>query len=158
MMARTWHQPGRVEKNIYRLDDKVRGLSGYQVRIRRQNRSCSKYFGDQRYGGAALAYYDACRYLQAFIRQYRPFTVAKYCALERCNNTTGTVGVRYEVGAGRYVAAWVDRDGRRHRARFPVHIHGETEAFRLALLARQQGVAALPADHYLHVTSGWVRS
>ena len=54
------------------------------------------------------------------------------------------IGVTLEVRAvgDRYVAMWIDADQRWHRKRFGVDKYGKAKANRLAIAAREAGVAA----------------
>ena len=141
-------------RNISRIETtstsgRVNG--GWEVRIQRKGRRVEKFFADNAYGGKRGALQVAKRFRDEMEIQMRPYTVKELAQHPSRRNRSGIVGVRlskhvdvrgsYEYTYWFWVAQWTDGKGRRRTRSFSVHRYGDEDAYRLALAARNRGVA-----------------
>lgn len=141
----------RANRNLTRIERKTTG--GFLLRIMRQGYMYTQLFSDREYGSKKKSL-DAARIvrdeLEAELKTYSSKDLAKR---ERSNNTSGITGVRLvEESDPRWeskptyqywVAQWSPSKGVRKTKRFSVEKYGYDEAYRLAVKARKQGVAAM---------------
>ena len=119
---------------------------GWVVSTKRRGRRYTKYFSDKP-GGPASALRRARRYRDDLLKTLPiPTKIKRSYVL----NKTGVIGVtlsRDRTRSGRvtwrYAATWPTRDGRSAKKSFSITRYGKAEARRLAIQARQQGLAAL---------------
>lgn len=133
----------RVERNSH--------PGGYLVRITRRGKLMSEYFLDQEHGGKKESL-EAAKKFRDKVETSKPHYTAKQLASRgRSNNTSGTVGVRLVTEADPrwpskpeyeyWVAQWSPAPGQRRTKRFSVEKYGKDKAFKLAVKARNQGLA-----------------
>ena len=138
-------------RNLTRIDRETSG--GYMVRIMRKGKLHSDYFGDLECGSKRKALIAAKKCRDELEAKLKGFTPKQKAKRERANNTSGVVGVRYaeetdqrwesQPKYGYWVAQWSPSKGVRKTARFSVEKYGDDEAYRLAVKARNKGVAAM---------------
>lgn len=134
----------RKHRNICRYEHN--GSHEWRVAFKRAGQPYVKYFADGR-GGKAASHRRAVKHRDWFERQITPWN-----KLHRrsSRNRTGTIGVsvyldRTKTGTRvrRWVASWPTADGKRRNRSFSVAKFGERRARRLAIEARQKGVAEM---------------
>ncbi|HMO13729.1 MAG TPA: AP2/ERF family transcription factor [Pirellulaceae bacterium] len=128
---------------------------GWQVRLQRRGQRFDRYFADSLYNGKRAALSAAKAYRDYLLKVTRSFTVKELAQYPSIRNNSGVVGVRsatqveyrggYEFTYHFWVAQWTDADGRRRTRSFSCDKYGEDEAFRLAVQARDRGVAGSQA-------------
>ena len=132
---------------LARIDLPGASTYGWQVRLQRRGVKYAKFFGDRVYGGRGRSL--------AFAREWRDQLLGEIEAREQARvctrsprNRSGVVGVskvtvitngsRYEF----WQATWSPNPGRRRCVKFSIRRYGDCEAFRLAVVAREEGVGA----------------
>lgn len=138
-------------RNLTRVQRETSG--GYMVRMMRKGTLHADYFSDIEYGSQRKALQAAKKFRDELEKKLKSFTAKQKAKRERSNNTSGVVGVRYveETDArwdsqpvyGYWVAQWSPEKGVRKTARFSVEKYGDDEAYRLAVKARNKGVASM---------------
>ncbi|QDT02857.1 AP2 domain protein [Rubripirellula lacrimiformis] len=140
-----------ANRNITRIQRLTTG--GYLVRVTRKGKMHSDYFSDVDYGGKRKALLAAREFRDQLESKLKGYTSKQIAKKERANNTSGVVGVRYveeldprwesQPVYGYWVAQWSPSKGVRKTARFSVEKYGDDEALRLAIKARNKGVASM---------------
>lgn len=140
---------------ITRIDDYICNSHAWRVSLRRQNVMHVKNFPDKTHGGKGKALAAAKSYRNEIVEKYPPTTRQEMCKITRSNNNSGYPGVysyakRYKLKNGcikelRYWEAhWPgEKPGTFEKEAFPVHKFGERRAKKLAIEAREAGVAKL---------------
>lgn len=140
----------RANRNITRIQRKTTG--GYLVRVTRKGKLHSAFFSDDDYGkrGSLLAAREHRDELEGKLKGYSPKQLAKR---ERSNNTSGVPGVRLVEETDHrweskptyqyWVAQWSPKKGVRRTRRFSVQKYGYEKAKKLAIKARNKGVAEM---------------
>lgn len=123
---------------------------GWIVRLQRQGRYSSQFFGDARFGGKRMALQAAKQYRDRVEAESRPWTTAERAQVRRARNQSGIVGVQRvrraaqrqgkEVRYGYWIAQWTDGKGNRKTRSFSVRLWGEEEARQQAIAARKDGL------------------
>ncbi len=124
---------------------------GWQVRLQRRGQRFDRYFADNAHNGKRAALAAAKEYRDHLLEISRNYTVKELAQHPSSRNTSGVVGVRpavqieyrggYEFTYHFWVAQWTDAEGRRRTRSFSCDKYGDDEAFRLAMQARNRGVA-----------------
>lgn len=124
---------------------------GWEVRLQRRGRRFEKFFADNAFGGKRGALQKAKDYRDQLDASLKSYTVRELARRPSIRNSSGLVGVRqtsqtetrgdYEYTYYFWVAQWTDGAGKRKTRSFSCHKYGEEEAKRLAVQARNQGVA-----------------
>ncbi len=140
-------------RNISRIEQYSRSgteHSGWEVRIQRRGKRIEKFFADNAHRGKRAALQAAKAFRDSMEQELKPYTVKELAKSPSIRNKSGIVGVRrsvhtdirgnYEFMYAFWVAQWTDGKGRRRTRSFSVDRHGEEQAFRMALQARQNGV------------------
>jgi len=130
---------------LARIDLPGASTHGWQVRLQRRGVKYAKYFGDRLHGGPAVALKAARRWRDQLLVQIESSEQARICT-RSARNRSGVVGVSkvtvvsngssYEF----WQATWSPETGRRRCVKFSIRRYGEKEAFRLAVVAREEGV------------------
>ena len=120
--------------------------------MQRQRVQTSRYFSDQLHGGKLKSLRAAKEYRDELEAETPAMNVAQRSRTPSSRNQSGVVGVRlhqqadrrgdYEYAYWYWVAQWTDGHGRRRTRSFSCNKYGEAEAYRLACVARRQGVAS----------------
>ena len=120
---------------------------GWQVRLQRRGKRYGRYFSDGVHGGASGAFRAARRWRDELLRELEEAEQIRICALSS-RNQSGVVGVsRVTVATNGssyefWQATWSPEPGRRRTVKFSIRRYGDRKAFRLAVLAREEGVGA----------------
>lgn len=116
---------------------------GWRVATKRRGKRFAKYFSDKP-KGRAHALRTAKAFRDSLVLRLPPVTKIKRRYIL---NTTGVIGVartKERTRGGkilrRYVASWPKPNGERGKASFSIGFYGETEARRLAVEARRDGL------------------
>lgn len=141
-----------ANRNIIRLDRETTS-GGYLVRVTRKGKLISDYFRDDEYGGKRKALKAAKDYRDELEATKKGYSAKQLAKRERANNTSGVTGVRLvtevdprwpsEPEYKYWVAQWSPSKGVRKTKRFSVQKYGDKEAYRLAVKARNKGVASM---------------
>lgn len=130
---------------ITRMERAESSTFGWQVRLQRRGQRYAKYFADRRHGGVQESFEAAKRWRDELLRNFAEDDRARVCS-KSSRNSSGVVGVSKVTIAGAngvvyyfWQATWSPAPGQRRSIRFSVKKHGEQEAFRLAVEARQNG-------------------
>ncbi|TWT49336.1 AP2 domain protein [Rubripirellula amarantea] len=139
-----------ANRNIIRLDRET-ASGGFLVRITRKGKLTSQYFRDEDYGGKRKALAAAKEYRDKIEATKKGYSTKELAKRARANNTSGITGVRLvtevdprwpsEPEYKYWVAQWSPSKGVRKTKRFSVDKYGDKEAYRLAVKARNRGVA-----------------
>jgi len=132
---------------LARIDLPGASTHGWQVRLQRRGVKYAKYFGDRVHGSSQAALVSARRWRDQLLKKVEVNEQARVC-IRSVRNRSGVVGVSkvtvvtngtsYEF----WQATWSPESGRRRCVKFSIRRYGETEAFRLAVVAREEGVGA----------------
>ncbi|ATQ74202.1 hypothetical protein CR152_06585 [Massilia violaceinigra] len=150
-ITRSQHAPDRI--GIYRIPHAIAGYVLHVV-LRRNGIVFTKRFWEHRCGDHVQALQMAQAWRDRVIAQHPAMTLAQFCSIVRSNNTSGIPGVaRREKGyrtkegidvRNAYWVACVPRSGGTVSVRhFSIAKLGEDDARRLAIEAREQGLAEL---------------
>src|SRR6056297_1579390 len=141
----------RANRNLTRIQRKTTG--GYLLRIMRRGHMYSQFFPDAEYGGKRKALIAAKEVRDQLEAELKHYTAKQLAKKERANNTSGVTGVRLVEEVDKrwksqpaykyWIAQWSPEKGLRKTKRFSVEKYGHDEAYRLAVKARKQGVAAM---------------
>jgi hypothetical protein len=148
------HNPNKPfdRRNISRIvieetDDKS-STYGWQVRFTRKGKQISQFFSDSGFGSEEKSLEAAKMFRDAMEIELGVGKVPKGYNGER--SKSGIVGVRRVKSTSKksygtyhyyfWEAAWTSPSGKRKTKKFPISSHGEEEALRLAIEARQQGL------------------
>lgn len=130
---------------ITRMERAESSTFGWQVRLQRRGTRYAKYFADRRHGGIEQSFHAAKLWRDTLLREFAEDDRARVCS-KSARNSSGVVGVSKVTIAGSngvtyffWQATWSPSPGQRRSVRFSVKKHGEDEAFRLAVEARQNG-------------------
>jgi hypothetical protein len=146
----------KVERNVFRVEHG--SFRGYRVMIVRGGRQCQEYVSDAKVGGRMAALREAQRIKRELEARLPP----PHAVHLRTRNSTGVPGVTRVVGltrrgtraVPRYLAFWVDAEGRGRTRAYSIGKYGEGEAFRLAVEARRAGVLRAMRDVAARVGRG----
>ncbi len=124
---------------------------GWQVRLQRRGKRYDKYFADAGFSGKRAALASAKAYRDHLLEISRNYTTKELASRPSVRNSSGVVGVRpavqtdqrdgYEFSYHFWIAQWTDHEGNRRTRSFSVDKWGDDEACRLAIQARNRGVA-----------------
>lgn len=141
-------------RNISRIDqfsNSGTAHGGWEVRIQRRGKRVEKFFADNTHGGKRMALQAAKHFRDQMETELRPLSIREMARNPSIRNRSGTVGVRrsvktdvrgeYEFTYAFWVAQWTDGKGKRRTRSFSVDRYGEDEAYRMAVKARNDGVA-----------------
>lgn len=140
-------------RNISRIETKSKAgkvYGGWEVRIQRRGVKTEKFFGDQRYGGKRKSLAAAKKFRDKIEDSAEKYSVKDLAAVPSSRNKSGVVGVRlhkqkdtrgdFEYHYWYWVAQWTNANGKRKTKAFSIHQHGDEEAYKLAVQAREDGV------------------
>jgi hypothetical protein len=130
---------------LARIDLPGASTHGWQVRLQRRGVKYAKYFGDSVFGSPSRALQAARIWRNDLLREIEALELARICT-RSARNSSGVVGVSkvtvvtngstYEF----WQATWSPEPGRRRCVKFSIRRYGDQEAFRLAVVARKDGV------------------
>ena len=130
---------------ITRMERAESSTFGWQVRLQRRGMRYAKYFADRGLGGKDASLEAAQQWRDQLLRKFGEDERARVCS-RSTRNSSGVVGVSKVTITGPnkviyyfWQATWSPTPGQRRSIRFSVKKHGEEEAFRLAVQARQNG-------------------
>lgn len=143
-MTSPHRKPGSELKNDFRLYRKLNRCRGWQAAFSLGGTKYARYFSDAAYGSPEAARQVAERFASENRDLHEELLPLRRRFEVRKTSRSGIPGVsRYEGDRkhGPYwLAYWDDQEGRRVSRRFSIHRHGEAEALKLAMEARQKGV------------------
>ncbi|YCM45311.1 hypothetical protein V2O64_04660 [Verrucomicrobiaceae bacterium 227] len=140
---------GEFGKNyaLARIDLPGASTHGWQVRLQRRGVKYAKYFGDSVFGSPERALQAARIWRNDLLAKIAAREEARICT-RSARNSSGVVGVSkvtvvtngatYEF----WQATWSPEAGRRRCVKFSIRRYGDREAFRLAVVAREDGVGS----------------
>ncbi|NKI17519.1 AP2 domain-containing protein [Spongiibacter sp. KMU-166] len=139
---------------ISRIDDDIHRTHAWRVSLRRQRKMIVKNFPDKKFGGKRKALAAAKQFRDETIAAHPPTTRKQFCSTLRRHNKSGITGVyryakRYKLKDGcvkeiwYWEAHWPTAKNESEKATFSVQTYGERKAKRLAIAAREAGVARL---------------
>jgi len=118
---------------------------GWQVRLQRRGTRYAKYFADRGLGGKDGSFEAARKWREELLAKFAEDERARICS-KSARNSSGVVGVSKVTITGPngvmyyfWQATWSPTPGQRRSIRFSVKKHGEDEAYRLAVKAREAG-------------------
>ncbi len=140
---------GSSDKNyaIARIDLPGASTHGWQVRLQRRGVKFAKYFGDRIHGDSDLSLKAARAWRDDLLSQVKETEQARICT-RSVRNRSGVVGVskvKVVTNGSSYEfwqATWSPEVGRRRCVKFSIRRYGDREAFRLAVVAREEGVGS----------------
>jgi hypothetical protein len=132
---------------LLRLDLPRVRTHGWQVRIQRRGVKYAKFFADRVHGGLIESYRAAISWRdEALATLDQSDAMARVCQPSP-RNSSGVVGVsKVSIRASNGVAyifwqaTWSPSPGKRCCVKFSIRRHGDQEAYRLAVQAREQGI------------------
>ncbi len=138
---------GISDKNyaLARIDLPGASTRGWQVRLQRRGVKFAKYFGDRIYGGAEESLVVARQWRDDLLHKMAANELARICT-RSTRNRSGVVGVSKVTAVTNgatyefWQATWSPGVGRRRCVKFSIRRYGDREAFRLAVVAREEGV------------------
>lgn len=153
--------------NITRIDQlpkppKKQGQHGWWVRFRRDDKPFNHFFNDRKYGGKEKALASAMLFRDAVKTQYlndhRTARVISGGKIPTQRSISGVLGVSRSSYTGKkgekeylvenWQATWPTGSGKSANRGFSVKKYGEEGAFRLALKAREEGIAQLKLNRH----------
>lgn len=130
---------------ITRMERAESSTFGWQVRLQRRGMRYAKYFADRGHGGSDASLAAARIWRDRLLKTFAEDDRARVCS-RSARNSSGVVGVSKVTITGPngvtyyfWQATWSPAPGQRRSIRFSVKKHGEEEAFKLAVQARQNG-------------------
>ena len=140
----------RIDENyaLARIDLPGASTHGWQVRLQRRGVKYAKYFGDGAHGGPENALGVARAWRNELLRQIEASEQARICT-RSVRNRSGVVGVSKVTvvtnGASYrfWQATWSPAPGERRCVKFSINRYGDREAFKLAVIARKEGVGLI---------------
>lgn len=130
---------------ITRMERAESSTYGWQVRLQRRGKRFAKYFADRGHGGRDASFAAAKVWRDELLKTFSDDDRARVCA-RSTRNSSGVVGVSKVTITGPngtvyyfWQATWSPAPGQRRSIRFSVKKHGDEEAFRLAVQAREKG-------------------
>ncbi len=130
---------------LARIDLPGASTHGWQVRLQRRGVKYAKYFGDRIFGSPERSLQAARIWRNDLLRKIEASEQARICT-RSARNRSGVVGVSkvtvitngtsYQF----WQATWSPEAGRRRCVKFSIRRYGDQEAFRLAVIARKEGV------------------
>ncbi len=130
---------------ITRMERAESSTFGWQVRLQRRGTRYAKYFADRGLGGPDSSLIAARKWRDDLLKKFAEDDSARVCS-RSARNSSGVVGVSKVTITGPngviyyfWQATWSPSPGQRRSIRFSVKKHGEEEAFKLAVQARQNG-------------------
>jgi hypothetical protein len=139
---------------ISRIDDDIHRTHAWRVSLRRRGKALVRNFADKKYGGKGRALAAAKAYRDELLERYPPLTRREFASIPRRHNRSGVTGVyryakKYTLADGKereswyWEAHWPTETGQFMRVNFSVNQYGENLARRLAIWARDQGLAQI---------------
>lgn len=130
------------------------GFWYWAVAFRRRGKAYFKSFYDVRRGGPELSLAAAIAWRDEQLARLQALGKRDFCQLLRSTNSSGEPGVQFIRPAHQPHGSWQARhklpDGRQITRTFAVKKHGEREAFRLAVQARQAMLESVEDTPLLH--------
>lgn len=140
---------GDPNYGISRVDIEAKKTHGWQVRLQRKGWRYQKFFADGLFGGEGESRAAAEAMRNELVASLETETRRERAERVTQRNSSGTVGVcrTHAVKNGKrypcWQASWSPQPGKRKCVKFFISVHGEKEAKRLAVEARQQGLAEM---------------
>jgi len=143
------------QNGIYRVDDPRSRTHAWVACVRRKSGTASRTFSDGRHGGRKASWRQAHRWRRQIQHRFPKVSRLERMVERRRNNRSGVAGVYRWPADGSIVtgaywgAQWVPVPRQRpKRRKFSIAYHGEEEAKRLAVRARNRAIRSLrrPAD------------
>lgn len=126
----------------------------WRVRFSRRGVMYSKTFYDLACGGSKEAKAQAIAWRDAQLAQIEALTMVEFRECQRSNNVSGVPGVHFHKTDRQPVGFWQAKirfhDGMSRAKAFSVRLHGNDEAFRLAVAARSELLAQVENRSFLH--------
>ncbi len=132
---------------LARIDLPGASTHGWQVRLQRRGVKYAKFFGDRVFGSSLHALHAARTWRNHLLQKFDESEQARICK-RSTRNRSGVVGVsrvRVVTNGVSYEfwqATWSPEPGRRRCVKYSIRRYGDREAFRLAVLARKDGVGS----------------
>jgi hypothetical protein len=130
---------------VTRMERAESSTFGWQVRLQRRGVRYAKYFADRGHGSKEESLAAAKAWRDQLLMKFAEDDRARVCS-RSSRNSSGVVGVSKVTITGPngvtyyfWQATWSPSPGQRRSIRFSVKKHGELEAFKLAVQARQNG-------------------
>jgi len=141
----------RALKHISRIDQEKKNQHGWWVRIHRDHQMIHKFFSDLAHRSKSIALSEAKRHRDALLVLHPKPLHGNLFNRPNSRNTSGIAGVHktlHRKGGHAYdvwVASWLLPDGTKQMRKFQFSLDGrsETEAKKLAIKARKEGVALI---------------
>lgn len=126
----------------------------WRVRFSRRGKSYSKTFYDLACGGSKQAKAQAIAWRDAQLATVEALTLLDLHTQRRSNNVSGVPGMHFLKSARQPLGFWQAKikphSGRSVTKSFSVLLHGEREAFQLAVAARSELLAKVESRAFLH--------
>lgn len=134
---------------ISRVDIPGKKTHGWQVRLQRQGWRYQKFFADGLHDGKENAFKAAQVMRDELVESLEGESRRERAERKTTRNSSGIVGVcrTHAVKGGKrypcWQASWSPEPGKRKCVKFFVSVHGEKEAKKLAIAAREAGLAEM---------------
>lgn len=126
----------------------------WRVRFSRRGVMYSKTFYDLACGGSKKAKAQAIAWRDAQLAQIEALTMVEFHERQRSNNASGVPGVHFHKTTRQPLGFWQAKirfhDGKSRAKAFSVRLHGNEEAFRLAVAARTELLEKVESRAFLH--------
>lgn len=126
----------------------------WRVRFSRRGIVYSKSFYDLTCGGSKEAKAQAIAWRDEQLAKLEVLTLVEFHERQRSNNASGVPGVHFHKTTRQPLGFWQAKirfnDGKSRAKAFSVRLHGNEEAFRLAVAARSELLAKVENRPYLH--------
>jgi hypothetical protein len=126
----------------------------WRVNFTRRGKRYSKTFYDLSCGGSKLAKVAAIAWRDAKLAELKALTLIEFHQQKRSNNVSGVPGVHFLKSARQPLGFWQAKikphNGKSRTKSFSVLLHGEREAFQLAVAARDELLDKVKDQPFLH--------
>jgi hypothetical protein len=126
----------------------------WRVRFSRRGIMYAKTFYDLACGGSSEARAQAIKWRDEQLPNIPALTIVAFHAQRRSNNLSGVPGVHFHKTTRQPLGFWQAKikigDGKSATKSFSVRLHGEREAFRLAVAARSELLEGVESRLFLH--------
>ena len=139
---------------ITRLQVRPSGTWCWSVNFSRAGKPGARRFYDPKYGGSRAAKRAAVAWRDAQLFKVKAMGILDFAQLRRANNTSGVPGVTLSKSARQTEGIWQARlkldGGPTRTATFSVRLHGERQAYALAVKARRRMLAEAKDRAFVH--------